>query len=166
MYGDVEDDGDHPRPLQVQQRRASNARPGCANFCSSRTDALPWFVLCLALSLFSITFIKMIFEKWIFTFQSALSATIAVTERRIMEKLKGSQNCLSAMVSSLKTFERLKLCKLLTCDMINNLVNIRFCKSRWECGPLWKGGLLWNAQGIFYHVRPRCYLDKTYFCLH
>ena len=61
--GDGEDDDDHGCPLQVQQRRAGNARPGCANFCSSRTDALPWFVLCLPLSLFSITSIKMINEK-------------------------------------------------------------------------------------------------------
>ena len=164
--GDREDDDDHRRPLQVQQWRASYARPGCANFCSSRTDALPWFVLCLPLSLFSITSIKMINEKWMITLQSAPNATVAVTERRIMEKLKGSQKRPFAMVSSLTTFERLQICLTnhwLAIWLI--IFCIRFRKSRRECGQLWKRRLLWNAQGIFHNVRPWRYINVSYFSL-
>ena len=64
----------------------------------------------LFVSLFAKTFSTIIFEKQMITFQSALSATTAVTERRIMEKLKGSQKRPFAMVSSLTTFERLQIC--------------------------------------------------------
>ena len=164
--GDVEEDDDHNCPLQVQQWRASNARPGCADICSSRTDALPWFVLCLPLSLFSITSIKMINEKWMITLQSAPNATVAVTERRIMEKLKGSQKRPFAMVSSLTTFERLQICLTnhwLAIWLI--IFCIRFRKSRRECGQLWKRRLLWNAQGIFHNVRPWRYINVSYFSL-